>query len=265
MSQPPPPEAELADRSFSFYPPIHGIENNEWRLVRATWSEMLVSNTHTELEIAIPRSYFGPISETDQPVMIVGLNQELEYMMGAIWPLKRNVVAMRAPAMRPPPSQHSAPDPHAPTGLGAMTGFQHEGTDTRMTRLIGIAFISLLSVVLVVWAVIRFTPETKPTFVAKDQSYLDLNRTHDYFDVVRRLGPPNEDRWKPGDGELQYRALVYKERGYAIILMGTKRDEAHYLGTMSLGSDGKGWSPLYAIEYAHGASAMSLLRALPRF
>jgi hypothetical protein len=266
MSQPPPPlQAELVDRAFSFYPPIHGVANNEWRLASATWSELLVHNTHEDLELAIPRRYFGEVSETDQPVMIVGLKQELEYKMGGVWPLKRPVLSMPATPLRPQPGQKSEPDPHAPKGLGAMMGFQQEGTDTRITKLIGVSFIGLMAIVLVVWAIIRFTPDTKPTFVAKDQGYLELNRSHDYFDVVRLLGQPSEDHWKPDSGELQYRALFYKDRGYAIILMGTKREDAHYLGAMGLGPDGKGWSPLHAIDYARGANAMGLLRGLKRF
>ncbi len=81
-----------------------------------------------------------------------------------------------------------------------------------------IAFVSLL-----LWALVRFTPDAKPTFTAKDQSYLELTREDDYYGVTRRLGIPSADRWKPGEGELKYRALFYRDRGYAIILMGTEQ------------------------------------------
>jgi len=111
----------------------------------------------------------------------------------------------------------------------------------------------------------KFTPDTKPTFVAKDQGYLELTREDDYFDIVRKLGQPAEDRYKPNSGELHYRALFYPNRGYAIILMGTKPEEVRFIGAMGLGPDGKGWSPLYAVDFARGANTMGMLRGLAKF
>lgn len=266
MSTPPaPPQAELFDRPFSFYPPIVGIENNEWRLKEATWSEMLVRNTREEIEVAIPRQYFGAVSETDKPVMIVGLKQALEYKMGAVWPVKRTVVSMPAPLAPARPAGGPGREEEKVRGLDALLGVSRDGTDTRMTRLIGWSFLGLLGLVAVIWAVIRFTPETRPSFVARDQSYLELTRDDDYFAVVRKLGPPSEDRWRPESGELQYRALFYRDRGYAIILMGDKQETARYIGAMGLGPDGKGWSPLHSIEFARGANTMGILRSLRRF
>ena len=267
MSTPPaPPQAELIDHPFSFYPAIHGIENNEWRLREATWSEMFVINTQTDLEIAIPRRFFGAVSETDKPVMIVGLTTELEYKTGAVWPLKRNVLSMPPPPLAtPPPGPKSAPDPSEPTGLSAIMGTSAGGTESRIGRMMAITMLSVVAVGLFLWALIKFTPETKPTFVAKDQSYVELNREDDYFGVVRKLGPPSSDRWKPNAGELQYRALFFKDRGYAVILMGTKQEDARYIGTMGLGPDGKAWAPLHSIDFARGANTMGMLRTLPRF
>jgi len=52
MSASPIPELDgLGGRAFSFYPPILNIENNEWELREATWSEILVHNTKSDLEI----------------------------------------------------------------------------------------------------------------------------------------------------------------------------------------------------------------------
>ncbi len=266
MSTPPaPPQAELFDRPFSFYPPIHGVEHNEWRLKEATWSEMVVRNTAADIEVAIPRRFFGAVSETDKPVMIVGLKQELEYRMGSVWPVRKPVLAMPPPVMPPPPGEPKEEAGNEPRGLAAVLGISQERTDTRITRMIVWTFLGLVSLLAVMWAVIRFTPQTKPTFVARDQSYLELNREDDYHAVLRKLGPPAEDRWRPNSGELQYRALFYPERGYAVILMGDKQENARYIGTMGLGPDGKGWSPLHSIEFARGANTMGILRSLPRF
>ncbi len=267
MSTPPaPPHAELLDRPFSFYPPISGIENNEWRLVEATWSDMLVRNTQEDLQLSIPRRYFGGISETDKPVMIVGLTQELEFKTGAIWPMKRTLLKMPPPApMTRPSGPPSEPDPSEPKGLSAIMGLGGSGTDSKMTNMIAVSFLSLMVLTAIVWAVIKFSPATKPTYVAKDQDYLGLTKDDDSFSVIRRLGQPSEDRWKPNSGELQYRAMVYRARGYTIILMGPKKADARYIGTISLGPDGKGWSPIHAIDFDRGANTMGMLRTLPKF
>jgi hypothetical protein len=260
-----PPHDELVGRPFSFYPPIAGIENNEWRLKQATWSEYVVVNTQDQLEVGVPRRFIGPVSEVDRPVVIVGLNQELEYRTGSVWPVKRTVLSMPGPAIgRPSARDEEAPE-ETPAGLNALTGSGSGSTDTRIERLVAVTLLSVVTLVLMVWALIHFTPEAKPTFVAKDQSYVELNRDDDYFSVLRKLGAPAQDRWRPEAGELQYRVLVYPERGYAIILMGAKQEDARYIGTMGLGKDGKGWTPIHSVEYARGASTAGVMRALPKF
>src|ERR1700692_3453711 len=40
----PTPLDQLGRRAFAFYPPIVGIEHNEWLLRRATWSDVEVHN-----------------------------------------------------------------------------------------------------------------------------------------------------------------------------------------------------------------------------
>ncbi len=93
MSVPPvpPPLEELGHRRFSFYPPIVGIEHNEWMYRKATWSEVLVSNRKSGLEVYIPRVFIGELSSIEEPVAIVGLSKELEYKAGAIVPHIRRV------------------------------------------------------------------------------------------------------------------------------------------------------------------------------
>ncbi len=84
----------FAGRPFSFYPAILNIEHNEWTYQKGTWSEILVHNTKTEKEIWVPRRHLGEISRVDEPVMIVGLNSELEYKGGTVWPHKRRIIQM---------------------------------------------------------------------------------------------------------------------------------------------------------------------------
>ena len=75
-------------------PPILNIEHNEWLFRKATWSEILVVNCKTSNEIWIPRRFLGEVSRIEDPVLIVGLNRELEYKAGAVWPYQRRVIEM---------------------------------------------------------------------------------------------------------------------------------------------------------------------------
>jgi hypothetical protein len=269
MSEPiMPPVDELKGKPFSFYPPILNVEHNEWILKEATWSEMVVSNTRGELVVAVPRRYFGQVSQVEDPVMIVGLSRELEYKTGAVWPTERKVLSMPSKAipLRRPPGASDL-EPKSPGKFRSMAGMGDSGTDSRMTRLILTVFGSIAIVGLLFWALVEFTPAAKPTFVAKDQTYLELTKDDDYHAVLRKLGAPALDRYKATEGEIQYRALTYKQRGYVIILMGTDRDAVHYIGTLSYSPDDKkrDWQPMHYIEYSHGATTVSMLRALPKF
>jgi hypothetical protein len=268
MSEPKmPPAEELKGRAFSFYPPILNVEHNEWMLREATWSEMVVANTKANVVVAVPRRYFGEISQIEEPVMIVGLSRELEYKTGSVWPTERKVVAMPGKVVQMGRRPGTAgEEPKSPGGLKSIIGMGDSGTDTRISRMIltvfgGIAFAGLL-----IWALVEFTPQAKPTFVAKDQAYLELTREDDYYAVVRKLGQPSLDRFKPTGGEIQYRALTYNGRGYVIILMGTGRDAVRYIGTLSYTTDKqKDWQPMHFVEFARGASTASMLRTLPKF
>ena len=70
MASPPiPPQLDhLITRPFSFYPPIIGIEHNEWLYRKASWSEILVVNCKSGEEIWISRRYIGEVSRVDDPV-----------------------------------------------------------------------------------------------------------------------------------------------------------------------------------------------------
>ena len=71
----PPGFEQIGSRPFSFYPPVVNVEHNEWHYRKATWSEVLVVNAKTGLEVWIPRLYIGEFSRIDEPVVIVGLTR----------------------------------------------------------------------------------------------------------------------------------------------------------------------------------------------
>jgi hypothetical protein len=228
---------------------------------------MVVANTGSDLVVAVPRRYFGQISQVEEPVMIVGLSRELEYKTGSVWPTERKVLAMppKVVQMRRPAGSAET-EPKSPGGLKAIMGLGDTGTDTRISRMIMTVFGAVVFVGLLVWALVEFTPAAKPTFVAKDQAYLELTRDDDYHAVVRKLGQPQLDRFKATEGEIRYRALTFRDRGYVIILMGTDQDAVRYIGALSYSTDKKkDWHPLHYVEFARGATTLSMLRALPKF
>src|ERR1700720_3484913 len=96
MASPPiPPSLDhLVTGPFSFYPPIVNIEHHERLFRQASWSEILVVNCKSASEIWIPRRFVGEFSRVDDPVLIVGLNRELEYKSGMIVPFQRRVIEM---------------------------------------------------------------------------------------------------------------------------------------------------------------------------
>jgi hypothetical protein len=116
----PTPYDQIGRRRFSFYPAIVGIEHNEWTLRRITSSEVLVANTKTTEEIWIARRFLGEISAIEDPFLIAGLVQELEYKAGAVLPYRRRVIQMpravngfapmplRLPEMAPPENRGPA-------------------------------------------------------------------------------------------------------------------------------------------------------------
>lgn len=264
MSLPPnPPSLEgLGRRPFSFYPPVLNIEHNEWIFEKATWSEVLVSNTKTKAEVWVPRRFLGEISRVDEPVMIVGLRRELEFKAGALWPHERRVIEMpRAvnEGPRPAAGETPAPPPPRPAMVGGMR--LENGAESRIGVLIGGALaVGLLLCVLVV-VMFRGGPDGKKvTYVPVMQQNLGLTLVDDYHAVVRRLGQPAEDRWKSETGELQYRVLVYKDRGVSIVLMGKDRESARYIGAMDVN-----WRPVDSVDLPHAGNSRSMLNALKRF
>jgi hypothetical protein len=262
MSSPllPPPYDQIGHRPFSFYPAVVNVEHNEWRLQKATWSEFLVINTKSLEEIWIPRRFIGELSRTDEPVMIVGLTREVEYKNGQVVPYVRRVIQM-------PRAVNDVPRPpgEAPEGTGGpspVVGIRFEsGTERRMGRLIlGAMLLGVIACVLII-LLLRNDRDPRISYSPVLQSSeLGLTATDDVNDVIRKLGQPIEDGWKSETGSMQYRALRYPGRGLTVILMGTERDKALYIGSMD-----QNWKPVDAVSLPNGRNTYSLLRTLSKF
>jgi hypothetical protein len=260
MASPPiPPSLDhLTTRSFSFYPPIINIEHNEWLFRKATWSEILVVNCRSGVEVWISRRLVGEVSRIDEPVLIVGLNREMEFKGGTLWPHQRRVIEMPVAAGGSPMAPGTATERGASRSV---VGIRLEANDRRIFKLIGAA---LPVAVLLCLAALRLTQvgEVRQgvVFTTKDQQFLALTSRDDYFAAVQKLGKPASDRWQSESGELQYRALGYPDRKYTVILMGSGRQAAAYIGTMD-----ENWKPVHSVALHSGGTTASLLRSLKRF
>jgi len=246
---------KFVGRPFSFYPPVVNIEHNEWSYLKGTWSEVLVKNAKTGMEIWVPRRYLGEISRVDEPVMIIGLNRELEYTAGAVWPHKRRVVRMQGPSKPPPPESGNVEvPPPPPRGSGSPA-------ERRLGRLIiGSLALAIILTFLGVTIVQRRQSGGRIDYKAVLQTDLALNAHDDYFSVVRKLGKPAGERWLAETGERQFEALDYPKIGVTVILMGADRENVHYIGAKD-----RDWKTVHSVTLPGGASTDSMLRALEPF
>ena len=257
MAVPPatPSLDQLGQRSFAFYPPIVNVPHNEWVYRRGTWSEILVLNTKTGNELWVPRRFLGEISSVEEPVMIVGLNRELEFKAGMVLPHERRVIEMpRAVNQDAAPAPLPSPSPAPIVGIRLETP-----AESRVGRLIlGAMAVGIFTCVVVV-ALFRDLG-TRVRYTTVEQTDLGLSARDDFYSIVNRLGSPSEDRWRPGQGELQYRALGYPRLGVVLILMGGDRQTAHYIGAMN-----KRWKIVHSVPLAGGRDSSAILKVLKPF
>jgi hypothetical protein len=261
MASPPiPPSLEhLATRPFSFYPPIINVEHNEWLFRKATWSEILVVNCKSGAEVWISRRFVGEVSRIDDPVLIVGLNRELEYKGGAVWPLQRRVIEMPIAVGGLSTPSSAVTDRGSPAPI---VGIRLESNDKRIFKLIGgaLAVAIFLAIVAVNLNRVGELRQRSVVFSTKDQQYLDLTSRDDYLAIVQKLGPPATDHWQSDTNTIQVRALGYPDRKYTVVLMGSDRRTAAYIGTMD-----ESWKPIHSVELHSGGTTSSMLRNLKRF
>ncbi len=244
---------ELGNRRFSFYPPILGVEQNEWIYSRATWSEMLVINAASGAEIWVPRRFVGEVSRVDEPVLIVGLTRELEYKGGSVMPHQRRVVEMpRGPRLAQQEPVASDPAPVVSIRL-------EPSPDVKAGKMI-VVFLVLGVVACSIIAGVARNSKVRPKndFSQLDQSYLQLSRNDDYYSVVQKLGSPAADHSSVAPGGLAYRILEYPGRHFTVVLMGRTQAEERYLGTLD-----STHRVLDSARFPNGGDGSAMLRALP--
>ncbi len=156
----PTPLEQLGNRPFSFYPPILGVERNEWLFRRSTWPEVLVTNAHTGAQIAIPRRFLGEVSRIEEPMVIVGLLKELEYREGAVWPYRRHVLQMpiAVGAETYTPRRRTGPAPVIGISLHA------EAPARRGRMIIGALVAGVLAALAIAGALRESHPRARPAY-----------------------------------------------------------------------------------------------------
>jgi hypothetical protein len=261
MSVPPlPPSLEtLGKRPFSFYPPVLNIEHNEWIFQKSSWSEFLVTNSKTGMEVWVPRRFLGEVSRVDEPVMIVGLKRELEYRAGTLVAHERRVIEMPKAVndhARPPLPEQAPPSALSQMGLGG-----DGGAESKIGKVILGALVVALVVTFLVVSYFRSKADfSNVTFIPIVQQQLGLTAKDEFGTVVRKLGQPSEDRWRPETGEMQYRILRYPEKGIYVILMGMEKDKARYIGSMD-----ESWKPVDSVELPQRGNTRAMLNKLAKF
>ncbi len=228
-----PPIPPLPDHPFSFYPALRGVRlTTSGCSGRATWSELVVVNRKSGLEISIPRRFVGEVSSIDHPVVIVGLVRELEYKDGAVWPYQRRVIEMPMAVGGALPPIAARPRRESPAPVVGIRLESHR--DRRPFKWVGGALAA---------AILLHAVVTNVTHVVdlRQRSYLELSGRDDYSTIVHKLGKPASDHtWD--DGLHEYRALGY--RRFTVILSGPT-----YIGTMD-----SSWRPIHSVEIGHRAA-----------
>ena len=249
---------DIGDRLFAFYPPILNIEHNEWRMKRIEWSEMLVENPRMALEIWVPRTWLGEVSRVDEPHLIIGLKRELEYKGGSLIPYQRKVVDMPRPNIARPAAVHEI------TARPSVTDEirRSTGAENKLAKGLLFALAVALTAIAIAVGLSRLRSEGgRIHYESVEQRNFDFTADSTFHDVVRKLGSPEEDHWRPGGGERAIRALVYQKEGLIILLMGPEQnDSVRYIGAKDMS-----WRTVHSVELPGGRTTEATLASLQRF
>jgi hypothetical protein len=240
LSPLPAPLQQLGGRRFSFHPPIRNVDHNEWIYRRASWNEVVVVNTRSGIEACIPRSFVGDVSFVDDPVVIVCLRRELQW-------IENSVRAWRAPVIEIPIAPHEGGEaiPH-PDHPAPVVSIRLDRPESRASLKLGVGLVLTAVGCLIAADIAR--------------SYLHTGSGDDYASVVRRMGAPDsEHSVRTADGHV-YRLLRYSGRGSVIVLSVGADADGHYLGALDLNG-----RVLNAATMRNGVGAGPLLRSLPPF
>ncbi len=253
----PTPFEQLGPRAFSFYPPIRNLDHNEWLFRRADWNEIHVVNTKSRQELCIPLRYLGGVSSVEEPVIIVGLVKDLEYREGLLVPPVPRVLEMPASVIRvangDPLPWAAAPQQRR---LAPVVGIRTETPeDARKTKTaLGAIAVSIL-IAIVGMVAVREASRAR-FFSTPTRLSLPFTANDDYLSIAAKWGHPSTTRSRPaGDGN-EFFLLRYPERYLTLVLLGTDRSHASYLGAL-----GRGGRVLHSTKLRDGTDSTLLVHA----
>ncbi len=246
----PTPLQHFGGRRFSFYPPIRNLGPNEWLYRRSTWTECIVVNARSGEEVCIPRMFLGEISRVEEAVMIVRLSRDLEWRSGVVTPRVRSVIVMPKPATDGGAELH----PHAPAPVINIR--LEPKSEVRAWKWIGVAAVLGAVAFTIAADLARQTDSRQSSYAIRGhRSYLQLGPGDNYASTVGKLGFPSRTG-SLEEGDRLVRSLTYASRHYSVILMSTKQEEAHYIGTLDMHG-----RVLDAVRFSDGSTAEALLRS----
>jgi hypothetical protein len=214
---------------------------------------MLVTNLKSDLEVWIPKRLISQILGVDDPLLTVCLLRELEYKAGSLCPSERRVVEL-------PVVQRGsvAGGPEIEKDISRIP--DRTASESRGGRWLLAALGAVLAACCVFAVVYWLGSRWYPGPAATDQRLLALSARDDYSSVVRRLGPPAREDLRSQSGKPVYRALWYPQRSYYVILSGSSRDAARYIGALD-----RDWRVIHHVEVPGSGDTEPMLRRLPRF
>lgn len=151
MSAPlvPSPLDYVGRRRFAFYPPIAHPDPNEWLLGVGSRTEIQIVNACTGGEVWIPWQYIGAVSETNSPLLLVGLTVALDFRGETVRPRTKRVIEMPVCSLAANDSEpHSRPPQTCPADVTQIRLDSHAGSLLNRavaTTCIGALVVALLA------------------------------------------------------------------------------------------------------------------------
>ncbi len=264
------------DASFAFFPPIRGFAENRWKFQQATRIEFCAGNAAGGEPIWFARGAVAYIT-VEEGAITLALRRELEYSNGAIWPVRQEGSEEPEPDVAADASEIGAA-PRAPAVATAATAGVVRAPLIRRPRpkwsqepvflVLAVAGSAALALVIVLAAFHAWLqpPQRADSAPIDDPKLYTLSREDNYYDVVRKLGPPESERpLSLAGSSVSQRALIYRGRNYAVVLLGVEgqrnyAQEQRYIGAIRL-SDG---AVVGSANMAHDSTTDSLLKLLAR-
>jgi hypothetical protein len=253
----PTPLEQLRGRPFSFYPAIQNIQHNEWQFRRAHPDEIQVINTKSQQELWIPRRLLSGVSSIEEPVVIVGLLKELECREGVVVPHVRRVIEMQRAVNDVPRPWLSAPEVGKTAQVVGIRVESSSGSQ-KSRKLLGVVAAGVLTCIV---GTVIFRDATAGSrarfFGGASRLSLPFTGADDYESVVSRIGYPESSGSRSlQDGRVVY-LLRYPDRGFALVLAGSDRAHAIYLGAV-----GRSGRVVHSVLLPNGQDSTSLLTRL---